>query len=51
MSDAPFQALVVDDEAVARRTVMWALSNEDFRCTPAVDGADAMEKIKTLIST
>ena len=46
MSAAPFQALIVDDEMIARRMVMWALSNEDFRCTPAVDGADALEKIK-----
>ncbi len=46
MSDSLYRALVVDDEPIARRTVMWALSNEGFNCTPATDGDDALEKAK-----
>lgn len=46
MSDTPYRALVVDDEPIARRTVMWALSEEKFECMPAVDGYDALEKVK-----
>ncbi|HUP80568.1 MAG TPA: response regulator [Pirellula sp.] len=46
MSGTTLQALIVDDDMIARRMVMWALNNEDIRCTPAVDGTDAMEKIK-----
>lgn len=46
MSDTPYRALVVDDEPIARRTVIWALSNEEFECIPATDGVDAIEKAK-----
>ena len=46
MSDTAYRALVVDDEPIARRTVMWALSNESFECTPATDGVDALDKVK-----
>lgn len=48
MSDAAYRALVVDDETIARRTVMWALSNEDFHCIPAMDGVDALDKMKQI---
>lgn len=46
MSKKPFKALIVDDEPVARRAVIWALSNEDFACTPAADGEDAIDKLR-----
>jgi len=44
VSETLFKALVVDDDRIARRTVMWALSQENFLCTPSVDGVDALEK-------
>ncbi len=44
-NNAPLRALVVDDEPVARRTVIFALSHEGFQCDAAVDGLDALEKL------
>jgi DNA-binding response OmpR family regulator len=46
MSEPILRALVVDDEAVARRVVIHALMREGFLCDPAVDGLDAMEKLR-----
>ncbi len=45
MTDSALRALVVDDEPIARRTIMWALSNENFECMPATDGIDALQKL------
>lgn len=45
MAEPIFRALVVDDEPVARRVVMYALSQEGFICDPAADGLEAMEKL------
>ncbi len=46
MSQPPLRALVVDDEVVDRRMVMFALTNEGFQCDAAVDGLDALQKAK-----
>ncbi|GIW90934.1 MAG: hypothetical protein KatS3mg109_1366 [Pirellulaceae bacterium] len=45
-AEAPLRALVVDDEPVARRVVIFALTHEGFVCDAAVDGLDALEKIR-----
>lgn len=45
MSAQSFRALVVDDEVIARTTVMFALRQEDFDCEAAVDGEDALAKL------
>ncbi|WP_417737689.1 response regulator [Rosistilla oblonga] len=39
------QALVVDDDAVARKTVAFALQREDFECDLATDGEDASRQL------
>lgn len=39
------QALVVDDDAVARKTVAFALQREDFQCDLATDGEDAIRQM------
>lgn len=40
------RALVVDDDPIARKTVMFALEYEDFSCDLAVDGDDALRQIR-----
>ncbi|GAA5509642.1 HDOD domain-containing protein [Novipirellula caenicola] len=38
-------AIVVDDEAIARKMLMFALQHEGFQCDQASDGHEAMQKI------
>ena len=40
-----FRALVVDDDPIARKTVKFALEQEDFCCDLAVDGEDALRQL------
>ena len=40
-----FHALVVDDDAIVRRMVSFALTQEGFACDTAVDGADAITRM------
>lgn len=47
MSDFSARALVVDDEAIARKMVMFALEREGFRCDGASDGVEAMSKFES----
>jgi len=42
MSMPLFNALVVDDDAIARKTVRFALENEGFKCVEAKDGDEAL---------
>ncbi|AMV31388.1 putative transcriptional regulatory protein TcrX [Pirellula sp. SH-Sr6A] len=46
MEDAPLRALIVDDEPVARRAVTMALTNEGFLCETAIDGNEAIYKVR-----
>lgn len=46
MSNSPLRALVVDDEAIARRMVMSALADEGFTCDSAIDGVGALERVE-----
>ncbi|MDA1053373.1 MAG: response regulator [Planctomycetota bacterium] len=39
------RALVVDDDPIASKTVMFALEQEGFRCDLAVDGEDALRQL------
>ena len=41
METTNYQALIVDDDPIARRTVGFALGREQFRCSYAIDGVDA----------
>jgi DNA-binding response OmpR family regulator len=43
MKTPPYQALVVDDEVVARRMLAMALEQEGFVCDTACDGLHAIE--------
>ncbi len=45
MATVIFTALVVDDDAIARRTVGFALSQEGFTCAYASDGDEALSRI------
>lgn len=40
------RALVVDDEVISRKAVMFALIQEDFCCDYALDGVDALSKLE-----
>ncbi len=45
MSSAPFRALIVDDEVVVRKMLIFALSQENFVCDSANDGEEALTKL------
>ncbi len=45
MSMFSFNALIVDDDPIARKTVRFALEHEDFVCTEATDGDQALERL------
>ncbi len=42
-----FKALVVDDDPIARKTVGYALEQEDFNCAYAINGDDALKWMNT----
>ncbi len=44
----PLRALVVDDELVAQKMIVFALESEQFLCDTAYDGEEAFEKFKLL---
>ena len=44
MTQFSARALVVDDEAISRKMVMFALEREGFECDAAADGIEAMQK-------
>lgn len=46
MTDFSARALVVDDEAISRKMVMFALEREGFQCDCAADGIEAMSKFE-----
>lgn len=45
MSSPEFRALVVDDEVIVRKMVLFALSQENFVCDSADDGDEALAKL------
>lgn len=45
MSETRYRALVVDDEAIARRMLTFALQREGFSCDTAGDGEEALLKL------
>ena len=45
MTIPQFKALVVDDDPIARRTVGYALGQENFSCAYAANGTDAMARL------
>jgi DNA-binding response OmpR family regulator len=47
VSHRQYRALVVDDEVVARRMLAFAIGQRGFQCDHAVDGAQAMELLKS----
>ncbi|MFO1043918.1 MAG: protein kinase [Planctomycetaceae bacterium] len=47
MTDFSARALVVDDEAISRKMVKFALEREGFQCDCASDGIEAMSKIES----
>lgn len=42
----PAQALIVDDDPIARKTVRFALEREGFQCDVAIDGNDASRHLE-----
>lgn len=46
VSQENFRALVVDDEPVVRRMVSFALQQEGFECDTAVDGEQALDRMR-----
>lgn len=46
MTKQIFRALVVDDDGIARSVVMHALTEEGFRCDPALDGVEALNRCR-----
>lgn len=47
MATEEFHALVVDDNPIARTTVARALERQDFQCTSARDGQDALNRLQS----
>lgn len=45
MSEGRYRALIVDDEAMARRMLTFALQREGFSCDTAGDGEEALLKL------
>jgi len=45
MSDEPLRALIVDDDSISRRTIGFALEQENFCCDYAIGGDDALTQM------
>ncbi|HVT43856.1 MAG TPA: response regulator [Thermoanaerobaculia bacterium] len=43
---APFTALVIDDEVPDRKRITAALRNDGFSVDEAIDGRDALERLR-----
>jgi CheY-like chemotaxis protein len=45
MSTQQLKALVVDDDSIVRRMLVFALGKEEFACSQAADGVEALAKL------
>ena len=46
MADSKRRALVVDDDAIARKMLVFCLQKKDFACDTAIDGVQATDLLK-----